>query len=237
MIYQRTSTKVITAVGETENFEVSVGLHQGSALSPFLFVLVMDVLSEEIRNEVLRELLYADDLVITAEDEEDLQRRVERSTLSQEEGCEAEVDSKITAALGKWRDVAGVVCDKKMPIKLKVKIYSTVIRPVLIYGSETQALRRKEKFREKMRRRGLSSGRVVSGGSTRTMPHTTRVKEAGDHLDGQQGMKWYITHPTAPDLACDLVPMRKTAPHGNQIPVNRGAEEALKLPEGLLKGL
>ncbi|XP_066959225.1 uncharacterized protein [Macrobrachium rosenbergii] len=57
MIFQGTSTRVITAVGETENFEVSVGVHQGSALSPFLFVLVMDVLSEEIRNEVLWELL------------------------------------------------------------------------------------------------------------------------------------------------------------------------------------
>ncbi|XP_066964344.1 uncharacterized protein [Macrobrachium rosenbergii] len=70
MVYQRTNSKVITAVGETENFEVSVGLRQGSALSPFLFVLVMDVLSEEIRNEVLWELLYSDDLVITAKDGE-----------------------------------------------------------------------------------------------------------------------------------------------------------------------
>ncbi|XP_064121807.1 uncharacterized protein LOC135226297 [Macrobrachium nipponense] len=69
-------TKVITAVGETENFAVSVGLHQGSALRPLLFVLVMDVLSEAIRNEELWELLYADDLVIIAENEEDLQRRV-----------------------------------------------------------------------------------------------------------------------------------------------------------------
>ncbi|XP_064118968.1 uncharacterized protein LOC135223976 [Macrobrachium nipponense] len=70
------TTKVITAVGETETFEVSVGLHQGSALSPFLFVLVMNVLSEEIRNEELWELLYAKDLVITAENEEDLHRSV-----------------------------------------------------------------------------------------------------------------------------------------------------------------
>ncbi|XP_068208357.1 uncharacterized protein [Palaemon carinicauda] len=36
----------------------------------------MDVLSKEIRNEKLWELLYADDLVITAENVEDLQRRI-----------------------------------------------------------------------------------------------------------------------------------------------------------------
>ncbi|XP_064080645.1 uncharacterized protein LOC135197512 [Macrobrachium nipponense] len=76
MIYKRTHTKVITAVGETENFEVRVGLHQRSALSPFLFVMVMDVLSEVIRNEELWELLYTNDLVIIAENEEDIQRTV-----------------------------------------------------------------------------------------------------------------------------------------------------------------
>ncbi|XP_064107966.1 uncharacterized protein LOC135216522 [Macrobrachium nipponense] len=49
--------ELFCAVGEVKSFEVSVGLHQGSALSPFLFVLVMDVLSEEIRNEELWEFL------------------------------------------------------------------------------------------------------------------------------------------------------------------------------------
>ncbi|XP_064098757.1 uncharacterized protein LOC135209961 [Macrobrachium nipponense] len=72
MVYQRTSTKVITAVGETENYEVGVGLYQRSALSPPLFVCA----GEEIRNEELWELLYANNLVITAKNEKDLQRLV-----------------------------------------------------------------------------------------------------------------------------------------------------------------
>ena len=194
MMYRRTRTKVLTAVGETETFEVSVGLHQGSALSPFLFVIVMDVLSEGIRNDELWELLYADDLVITADSEEELQRRVEDwqeslergglkvnvdktevmvnskegrdriviqevrgselkqvekfkylgSTLDHTGGCEADVENRIKAAWAKWKEVSGVVCDRKMPRKVKVKIYCTVIRPVLMYGSETWALRRKE---------------------------------------------------------------------------------------------
>ena len=46
-------------------------------------------------------------------------------------GCEADIEGRVPAAWRKWREVAGVVCDKKMPIKLKVKIHSTVIRPVL----------------------------------------------------------------------------------------------------------
>ncbi|MCJ8736328.1 hypothetical protein PDJAM_G00258270 [Pangasius djambal] len=38
-------------VGQAEEFKVEVGLHQGSALSPFLFSMVMDQLSEEVRQE------------------------------------------------------------------------------------------------------------------------------------------------------------------------------------------
>ncbi|KAK3535145.1 hypothetical protein QTP70_004799 [Hemibagrus guttatus] len=46
-MYERSRTVVKCAVGQTEEFKVEVGLHQGSALSPFLFAIVMDQLSEE----------------------------------------------------------------------------------------------------------------------------------------------------------------------------------------------
>ena len=42
-------------------------VHQGSALSPLLFITVMDVLTEDVRDGTLMELLYADDLVLCAE--------------------------------------------------------------------------------------------------------------------------------------------------------------------------
>ena len=53
-------------------FDVKVGLHQGSALSPLLFITVMEVVSREIRRGLPWELLYADDLVMLAESEVDL---------------------------------------------------------------------------------------------------------------------------------------------------------------------
>ncbi|KAK3542027.1 hypothetical protein QTP86_010850 [Hemibagrus guttatus] len=46
-MYERSRKVVRCAVGQTEEFKVEVGLHQGSALSPFLFAMVMDQLSEE----------------------------------------------------------------------------------------------------------------------------------------------------------------------------------------------
>ena len=45
-------------------FSVQVGVHQGPALSPLLFIMVMDVLTEDVRDGSLMELLYADDLVL-----------------------------------------------------------------------------------------------------------------------------------------------------------------------------
>ena len=41
-----------------------------------------------------------------------------------------------SAACAKWTEVAGVMCDKKMPIMMKNKIYKTVVKPAMTYGSE-----------------------------------------------------------------------------------------------------
>ena len=56
----------------TERFEVTVGVHQGSALSPLLFAIVMEALSRECRIGCPLELLYADDLVIMSDHLDDL---------------------------------------------------------------------------------------------------------------------------------------------------------------------
>ena len=50
-MYEGSETVVRSAVGTTESFRVKVGLHQGSALSPFLFAVIMDRLTDEVRRE------------------------------------------------------------------------------------------------------------------------------------------------------------------------------------------
>ena len=49
--------------GYSEEFEVKVGVHQGSVLSPLLFITVFEALSREFCSGVPWEDLYADDLV------------------------------------------------------------------------------------------------------------------------------------------------------------------------------
>ncbi|KAK3526386.1 hypothetical protein QTP70_025422 [Hemibagrus guttatus] len=72
-MYERSRTVVRCAVGQTEEFNVEVGLHQGSALSPFLFAIVMDQLSEEVRQESPWTMMFADDIVICSESREQVE--------------------------------------------------------------------------------------------------------------------------------------------------------------------
>ena len=59
---------VVSVVGElSSSFSVKVGVHQGSALSPLLFIMVMDVLTDDVRDGSLMELLYAHDLALCGE--------------------------------------------------------------------------------------------------------------------------------------------------------------------------
>ena len=69
-MYEDTTTKVKLNGRESEAFNVRVGVHQGSVLSPLLFIIVLEALSREFREGLPMELLYADDLVLMAESEE-----------------------------------------------------------------------------------------------------------------------------------------------------------------------
>ncbi|KAK3511908.1 hypothetical protein QTP70_027669, partial [Hemibagrus guttatus] len=77
-MYERSRTVVRCAVGQTEEFKVEVVLHQGSALSPFLFAIVMDQLSEEVRQESPWTIMFADDIVICSESREQVEENLER---------------------------------------------------------------------------------------------------------------------------------------------------------------
>ena len=76
-MYEGSETVVRCAVGTTESFKVKVGLHQGSVLSPFLFAVIMDRLTDEVRREPPWTMLFADDIVICEETREEVEQRLE----------------------------------------------------------------------------------------------------------------------------------------------------------------
>lgn len=95
----------ITTEGETKPFEVKVGLHQGSILSPLLFIIVMDVVTREIRAGLPWELLYADDLVLVAESEDELKDKLRKWKNSMEaKGLKVNVAKTKVMILGEDRN-------------------------------------------------------------------------------------------------------------------------------------
>ena len=76
-MYEGSETVVRCAVGTTESFKVKVGLLQGSTLSPFLFAVIMDRLTDEVRRESPWTMLFANDIVICEETREEVERRLE----------------------------------------------------------------------------------------------------------------------------------------------------------------
>ena len=72
-MYDGATTTVRSAAGLTEKFKVGVGLHQGSALSPFLFAIIMDKLTKNIRKEAPWDMLFADDIVLSRQNHTELE--------------------------------------------------------------------------------------------------------------------------------------------------------------------
>ena len=59
----------------SQEFLVQVGVHQGSVLSPLLFAIAVDVISENAREGLINKILYTDDLVLMSESMEILKEK------------------------------------------------------------------------------------------------------------------------------------------------------------------
>ena len=71
-MYDGPKTSVTVNGVQSEHFEVKVGVHQGSVLSPILFIMVLEAMSQEFRGSFPWELLHADDLVLIADSVEEV---------------------------------------------------------------------------------------------------------------------------------------------------------------------
>ena len=254
-LYVGSRSCVAAAGGVSNSFEVTVGVHQGSALSPLLFNLVMEEATKHCRRGVPWDVLYADDLAITAETreeaveefitwksamecrglkvniektkllvsggtcntvvqtgrypcgvcgrgvgvnsvlcgdcgkwvhqrcsglqnvrlarnfvcpacirlgegdedaldredivlgprEEDVVREVETfcylgDVVDRECGAERAINMRVAAGWSKWREIAGLLCNKHIPLKNRARVYDACIRSVIVYGAETWPL-------------------------------------------------------------------------------------------------
>ena len=246
-LYTDSKSRVCAAGGVSELFNIGVGVHQGSTLSPLLFVLVMEEVSKQVRRGGVWEMLYADDLVLTGESRGEVEEMFGRwkeamelrglkvniaktklmvsgerdsdpvpmgrypcgvcgrgvgvnsilctqcgkwchgrcsglrslrisydfvcpgctagsrnreapmqldgeqvemvdsfcylgDVLSTEGGVERTIKARTAAAWKKWKDLAGLLTNRHVPMKSRGIIFNSCVRPVLLYGVETWSL-------------------------------------------------------------------------------------------------
>jgi hypothetical protein len=57
-------TSVQTSDGDTNDFPINIWLYQGSALSPYLFALMMDEVTRDIQGGIPCCMLFVDDVIL-----------------------------------------------------------------------------------------------------------------------------------------------------------------------------
>ncbi len=71
------TTIVRTIGGDTRDFPISVRLHQGSAVSSYLFILVLDESMKYIQESIPWCMIFANDIVMIDETREEVNRKLE----------------------------------------------------------------------------------------------------------------------------------------------------------------
>ena len=86
------------------------------------------------------------------------------------------------------------ICDKKVPVKLKHKIYKTVIKPTMTYGAECWTMKKKDEML--MNKTEMRMLRWIQGVSLREHKRNEEIREAATvqpiatHLM-QKRLRWY----------------------------------------------
>jgi len=58
------------------------------------------------------------------------------SIIQQNGDIDEDVNQRTKMSWQKWKYASGVLCDKRVPMGLKDKVYCMVVRPVVLYGSK-----------------------------------------------------------------------------------------------------
>ena len=139
-MYGNSVTAVRSAAGVTKGFTVKVGLHQRLALSPFLFVIVMDALERRgmkvSRSKTEYMCMNGSGSGKIYLQKEELKKVNEfkylGTTMVINGEYSREVKNRIQVGWSCWRRVPAVICDRRVPAKVKGKVYKTVVRPSML---------------------------------------------------------------------------------------------------------
>ena len=68
-------------------------------------------------------------------------KRVEKfkylgSVVAGDGNLDEEIMQRVQSGWNNWRKMSGVLCDRKINVKMKGRVYKTVVRPAMVYGDD-----------------------------------------------------------------------------------------------------
>ncbi|KAM1765238.1 hypothetical protein ACFX11_004391 [Malus domestica] len=101
------------------------------------------------------------------------------SILQKNGELDGDLNHRIQAGWMKWKSASGVLCDCRMPLKLKEKFYRTTIRPAMLYGTECWAVKHQH-----VHKMGVAEMRMLRW----MCGHTRKDKIRNEDIQGKVGV-------------------------------------------------
>ena len=82
--------------------------------------------------------------LITERGDKRFRKQRDESLFRIEGRSQADVNNRIKIGWMKWKEKSWIMCDRKVPVELKDKVFKAVIRPAMTHGSECWAVKKKD---------------------------------------------------------------------------------------------
>ena len=119
------------------------------------------------------------------------------ATLAENGDLAAEMTHRIQTGWQNWKRVSaysGILCDRRIGLKVMGKVYKTVVRPAMMYGAETWAVKKAQEKKldvaEMRMLRWISGVTKLDRIRNERIRGTTKVGEISKKVQ-ESGLKWY----------------------------------------------
>ena len=116
------------------------------------------------------------------------------ATLADNGDLDAEMTHRIQSGWNNWKRVSGILCDRRVSLRVKGKVYKTVVRPAMMYGTETWAVKKAQEKKlhiaEMRMLRWMSEVTKLNRIRNEITRGTTKVGEISKKVQ-ESMLKWY----------------------------------------------
>ena len=116
------------------------------------------------------------------------------ATLAENGDLDAEMTHRIQSGWKNWKRISGILCDRRISLRVKGKVYKTVVRPAMMYGAETWAMKKAHEKKldvaEMRMLRWMSGVTKLDRIRNERIRGTTKVGEISKKVQ-ESRLKWY----------------------------------------------